>query len=60
MSKLLNNSQVLNQSQSILEAQKSADKYEIIIHSLFHKDNKENIDRHLLILEKWLRESEEG
>jgi hypothetical protein len=48
-----------NSSQNYLVAQGN-ESYDILIHALTHEDNKENIDRHILILEKWLRENNEG
>lgn len=34
--------------------------YRLLIHSLTHEHAQDNSDRHLLLIEKWIRDNEEG
>jgi len=34
--------------------------YELLLHGLSHEQSKLNYDRHILVLEKWCRESSNG
>ena len=47
-------------SQSALNAEKSRQYYSVLLHAIAHEDNKDNIDRHALVLDKWIRENAEG
>jgi hypothetical protein len=44
----------------VLAARKAESQYGILLHSLHHEDNVANIERHILVLEKWTRENVEG
>ena len=55
----MDNSILMNSTAS-LKAQQSAKEYEILIHAISHEHTKSNIDRHVLVLEKWLRDYTKG
>jgi hypothetical protein len=60
MSANLTSSQSLFTSQSVLAARKAESQYGILLHALQHEDNVSYVDRHILVLEKWIRENVEG
>ena len=47
-------------SQSALHAEQSRQYYSVLLHAVAHEDNKDNIERHALVLDKWIRENAEG
>lgn len=42
------------------QEQESQEQYRLLLHSLTHEDTISNVERHVLVISKWLRDNDEG
>ena len=40
--------------------QETQEQYSLLLHSLTHEDTVSNVERHVLVISKWLRDNDEG